>query len=171
MAVSLCSTANALVQSAGNPACWSGALNAERCCDVARAPTGDASCWAGSVDFSFCCPAPEPGGAGTPPGGWVLCDGANGTPDLRDKFVVGAGDRYPVGTNASTGQLLGPTTRSQIISSANNPAAPWSSAAGPNRGCRGCTTVCCCAGHTSDRPHRLVQSISSSVHCHWIGAG
>lgn len=24
------------------------------------------------------------------PSGWVLCDGANGTPDLRDKFVKGA---------------------------------------------------------------------------------
>ena len=23
------------------------------------------------------------------PAGWVLCDGANGTPDLRDKFVKG----------------------------------------------------------------------------------
>ncbi len=26
----------------------------------------------------------------TIPDGWVLCDGNNGTPDLRDKFVVGA---------------------------------------------------------------------------------
>ena len=24
------------------------------------------------------------------PSGWALCDGTNGTPDLRDKFVVGA---------------------------------------------------------------------------------
>lgn len=28
------------------------------------------------------------------PAGFVLCDGNNGTPDLRDKFVVGAGDTY-----------------------------------------------------------------------------
>ena len=26
----------------------------------------------------------------TIPEGWVLCDGNNGTPDLRDKFVIGA---------------------------------------------------------------------------------
>lgn len=26
----------------------------------------------------------------TIPSGWVLCDGSNGTPDLRDKFVIGA---------------------------------------------------------------------------------
>lgn len=25
--------------------------------------------------------------------GWALCDGSNGTPDLRDKFVLGAGNR------------------------------------------------------------------------------
>jgi len=28
------------------------------------------------------------------PPGWHLCDGSNGTPDLRDKFVVGAGNSY-----------------------------------------------------------------------------
>lgn len=26
----------------------------------------------------------------TIPSGWALCDGTNGTPDLRDKFIVGA---------------------------------------------------------------------------------
>jgi hypothetical protein len=31
------------------------------------------------------------------PSGWKLCDGTNGTPDLRDKFVVGAGSTYAVG--------------------------------------------------------------------------
>lgn len=30
------------------------------------------------------------------PNGWRLCDGTNGTPDLRDKFVVGAGNAYSV---------------------------------------------------------------------------
>ena len=28
------------------------------------------------------------------PAGWALCDGTNGTPDLRDKFIVGAGGGY-----------------------------------------------------------------------------
>jgi len=31
------------------------------------------------------------------PNGWALCDGNNGTPDLRDRFVVGAGGNYNVG--------------------------------------------------------------------------
>jgi len=30
------------------------------------------------------------------PTGWQLCDGTNGSPDLRDKFVVGAGSNYAV---------------------------------------------------------------------------
>lgn len=31
------------------------------------------------------------------PTGWHLCDGTAGTLDLRDKFIVGAGDGYAVG--------------------------------------------------------------------------
>lgn len=34
------------------------------------------------------------------PSGWVLCNGANSTPDLRDRFIVGAGNSYVV---AATG--------------------------------------------------------------------
>lgn len=37
------------------------------------------------------------------PNGWALCDGDNGTPDLRNQFVVGAGDTYNPG--ASGGSL------------------------------------------------------------------
>ena len=33
------------------------------------------------------------------PAGWALCDGMNGTPDLRDRFVLGAGGRYGVGAS------------------------------------------------------------------------
>lgn len=31
------------------------------------------------------------------PSGWVLCDGSNGSPDLRNRFIVGAGNQYSVG--------------------------------------------------------------------------
>ena len=31
------------------------------------------------------------------PSGWFLCDGQNGTPDLRNRFIVGAGNNYDVG--------------------------------------------------------------------------
>jgi len=31
------------------------------------------------------------------PSGWQLCDGTNGSPDLRNRFIVGAGSSYSVG--------------------------------------------------------------------------
>lgn len=46
-------------------------------------PAGFIGLWAGSV--------------ASIPSGWALCNGANGTPDLRDRFVVGAGSTYAVG--------------------------------------------------------------------------
>lgn len=36
------------------------------------------------------------------PDGWALCDGNNGTPDLRGRFVLGAGGGYDV--NAKGGE-------------------------------------------------------------------
>ena len=49
--------------------------------------------WAGSVDAI--------------PEGWLLCDGQNGTPDLRDKFVVAAGAKFPVGAKKEKGVQVG----------------------------------------------------------------
>jgi microcystin-dependent protein len=42
------------------------------------------------------------------PLGWQLCDGSNGTPDLRGQFIVGAGGSYAVGdTGGSASVTLG----------------------------------------------------------------
>jgi hypothetical protein len=45
-------------------------------------PSGGIFLWSGSI--------------GSIPAGYVLCNGSNGTPDLRNRFVVGAGSTYPV---------------------------------------------------------------------------
>jgi len=50
-------------------------------------PSGVITLWSGSI-ISI-------------PSGWVLCNGSNSTPDLRDRFVVGAGSTYAV--NATGG--------------------------------------------------------------------
>jgi hypothetical protein len=42
------------------------------------------------------------GAINTIPAGWVLCNGSNGTPDLRDKFVIGAGATYSPGGTGGT---------------------------------------------------------------------
>jgi microcystin-dependent protein len=36
------------------------------------------------------------------PSGWALCNGSSGTPDLRDRFVVGAGSTYAVGATGGS---------------------------------------------------------------------
>ena len=45
-------------------------------------PPGMITLWYGDID--------------NPPTGWAVCDGTNGTPDLRNRFVVGAGDTYNI---------------------------------------------------------------------------
>jgi microcystin-dependent protein len=62
-------------QGAGNPPAWGNAFVA-----------GMIMMWSGSI--------------ATIPSGWALCNGASGTPDLRDRFIVGAGNSYAV---AATG--------------------------------------------------------------------
>ena len=57
----------------------------------------------------------------TAPTGWALCNGSNGTPDLRNRFIIGAGSTYSVG---GTG---GSTTAKLVV--ANMPAHAHSSAA------------------------------------------
>ena len=56
-------------------------------------PTGIITMWYGALNAV--------------PTGWVLCDGQNSTPDLRDKFVIGAGSAYSVGdTGGSANSTL-----------------------------------------------------------------
>jgi microcystin-dependent protein len=38
------------------------------------------------------------GSSNNVPSGWAICNGSNGTPDLRDRFVVAAGNKYSVGS-------------------------------------------------------------------------
>jgi len=67
-------------------------------------PSGMISLWYGSI--------------GSIPAGWYLCDGTNGTPDLRDRFIIGAGTSYAVGaTGGSTTHTL---TTSEMPSHTHN---------------------------------------------------
>lgn len=43
------------------------------------------------------------------PSGWALCNGANGTPDLRNRFIMGAGSSY------NPGNIGGSTSHSHAI--------------------------------------------------------
>lgn len=39
------------------------------------------------------------------PTGWLICDGTNGTPDLRNRFIVGAGNNFSVGDTGGSKNL------------------------------------------------------------------
>tara|TARA_R110002051_G_scaffold86498_2_gene152382 strand:- start:50518 stop:51144 length:627 start_codon:yes stop_codon:yes gene_type:complete len=45
------------------------------------------------------------GAANNIPEGWALCDGFNGTPDLRGRFIVGAGVEYDVDEKGGTDSI------------------------------------------------------------------
>ena len=101
-------TASIPLFSAGDPIKFtnpfiSGAVPAATQNDLASAistsvPIGIISLWYGSV--------------GTIPTGWALCNGqtVNGkiTPDLRDRFVVGAGNTYSVSATGGTADAVVP---------------------------------------------------------------
>jgi hypothetical protein len=58
-------------------------------------PTGGILLWSGSI--------------GSIPAGYVLCNGNNGTPDLRDRFIVGAGSTYAVDATGGSADSILPT--------------------------------------------------------------
>ena len=64
---------------------------------TATAFAGDGSALTGIVSFVSGMILIWSGSTGNIPSGWVLCNGSNSTPDLRDRFVVGAGNSYSVG--------------------------------------------------------------------------
>jgi len=58
-------------------------------------PSGAILLWSGSV--------------ASIPSGWLLCNGSSGTPDLRNKFIVGAGDTYAVGATGGSADAVVPS--------------------------------------------------------------
>jgi hypothetical protein len=46
------------------------------------------------------------GSAASIPSGWLLCDGTNSTPNLRDRFVVGAGSTYAVDATGGSANAI-----------------------------------------------------------------
>jgi hypothetical protein len=62
------------------------------------------------------------GATGAIPTGWQLCNGTNGTIDLRDKFVVGAGSTYAVGATGGGAVNLAHTHTPTAGATANNNA-------------------------------------------------
>ncbi len=88
-------------------------------------PAGGIFLWSGSI--------------GSIPAGYVLCNGSNGTPDLRDRFIVGAGSTYAVdATGGSTDAIVVShthTATSTVTESGHTHSlTAWHGAASPGQG-------------------------------------
>jgi len=77
-----------------------GAVTTAKLGPDARLPAGIILMWSGSISGI--------------PQGWALCNGANGTPNLMDKFIVGAGSGYAV--NATGGEAFHTLTKAEMPS-------------------------------------------------------
>jgi hypothetical protein len=87
--VALGSTATATTQSAGD--------NSTKVATTAYVatnaiPSGGIIIWSGASNAI--------------PTGWYLCNGSNNTPDLRNRFVVGAGSTYAVGATGGSADAI-----------------------------------------------------------------
>jgi hypothetical protein len=78
------------------------------------------------------------GSSATIPSGWVLCDGSNSTPDLRNRFVVGATSTYAVGATGGSADAIVVSHTHTATSTVTDPGhlhvIPNASSGSPNGG-------------------------------------
>ena len=91
-------------------------------------PSGVILMWSGSTD--------------TIPAGWALCNGQDGTPDLTDRFILGAGKTYQPGTIGGAATVT-PSVAARSahagIAVQNAALSIWTGAAGTGIGIQGTT--------------------------------
>lgn len=98
------------------------------------------------------------------PAGWALCNGSNGTPDLRNRFVVGAGSTYAVGDTGGADSVT--LTAAQMPT--HNHTATTASAGGHNHGgtnSGGAHTHTASSGDAGGHSHTATTS-SAGAHTH-----
>lgn len=101
----------------------------------AAIPVGFIGMWSGSIS--------------TIPSGWALCDGSAGRPDLRDRFIVGAGSSYAPGNTGGANTVA--------LDSSNLPS--HSHTFSGNTG-----------GHSNDHAHYFSES-TSQANDHYHSSG
>ena len=91
-------------------------------------PSGVILMWSGSTD--------------TIPAGWALCNGQDGTPDLTDRFILGAGKTYQPGTTGGAATVTPSVAARNAhagIAVQNTALSIWTGAAGTGIGIQGTT--------------------------------
>lgn len=122
-------------------------------------PKGGIIMWSGSI--------------ATIPAGWAICDGLNGTPNLRDRFIVGAGTTYAVnaigGTSTSTLGLneLPAHTHTATVSTDGAHTHGYTSPGSSNN----CWCACACTGSGLSNPGVGATTASGGAHTHTVTIG
>lgn len=118
------------------------------------------------------------GSAATIPAGWVLCNGANGTPDLRSRFIYGAGGdvdtklTYGTSWNAvnghfAVGQTGGEEQHIQTIAEmASHGHTAWTDGQGSHAHAGSAAT----AGGTHNHAVPVAQQVGQAQSFTWNGA-
>lgn len=116
----------------------------------AAIPSGIILLWSGSI--------------ATIPGGWALCNGSNGTPDLRDRFVVGAGSSYAVGATGGANTVTLDAT--QIPSHTHTITATGSSGNASTDHTHSLSASGTTSGQSNDHTHSGTTGTESVGHTH-----
>ena len=100
---------------------------------------------------------------GNVPDGWGLCDGTNAQPDLRAKFIIGAGSTYAVGATGGSTQVT--------LSEANLPAHAHTGDSGSAGASAHAIDTGNAGGHahtdtTGNYDHTHTTSTPNHVHAH-----
>ena len=131
-------------------------------------PTGGIIMWSGSITSI--------------PTGWAICDGLNGTPDLRERFIVGAGSFDNPSVLTTTAYPVGPGGNGNASISHTHDVDPASFAtlntegthvhSGTTGGPSSSNDKCSCAGSsgaaTDGHTHAFSTDATQGAHTHNI---
>jgi hypothetical protein len=104
------------------------------------------------------------GSTGSIPSGWVLCNGSNSTPDLRNRFVVGAGDTYSVDATGGSADATLVSHTHTATSSVTDPSHAHLSAQGtefPIYAVSGTATGP--SGQRGGDPHGKTEAVTTGI--------
>lgn len=113
-------------------------------------PSGIITLWSGSI--------------ASVPAGWAFCNGTSGTPDLRDRFVVGAGSSYAVGaTGGANTVTLDATMIPSHTHTITATGTSGNASADHTHSISGSGTT---SGHSNDHTHSGTTGTESVGHTH-----
>ena len=91
------------------------------------------------------------------PSGWVVCDGTNSTPDLRDKFILAAGSTYSAGSTGGSADAV-------VVSHSHGAGNYTTSAESNHTHSQGNYSTSSAGGHAHDSGNMSTSSAGGHAH-------